>query len=271
MYNLECIKTRKSIRTYTGEKLNEDQKKSILDYISDDKNLIGLMGNKIRIEFKEIEGGMSGKIGTYGMIKNAPSYLIGICRNDKGSLLDCGYVFEKLILFLENMNLGTCWLGGTFERKQLSTDISLGKDEFIPVITPVGKGSSKFSIKESIVRRSIKADKRLDFDKLFFNNDFSTGIENERAKEILRMVRIAPSASNKQPWRVVVDDENTAHFYIERTPGYKSAKIGYDIQWLDLGIAISHYLIAKGGGNIVIDKPDIEMLSENSEYVASIK
>lgn len=271
MYNLESIKTRKSIRSYTGEKVNEDQKKSILNYISDDKNLTGLLGNKIRIEFKEIEDDRSGKIGTYGMIKNAPSYLIGICRNDKDSLLDCGYVFEKLILFLENMNLGTCWLGGTFERKPLSTTVTFGKDEFIPVITPVGKGTDKISIKESIIRKSIKADKRLDFDKLFFNNDFCNAIENESIKEILRMVRIAPSASNKQPWRVVIDDENTAHFYIERTPGYNSGKIGYDIQWLDIGIAIAHYLIAKGRGDIVIKKPDIEMLSENSEYVASIK
>jgi hypothetical protein len=265
------IISRKSIRTYTGEKITEDQEKKILDYISNEKNLIGLKGNKMRIEFKEISESVSGRIGTYGMVKNAPSFLICICRNDLDSLLDCGYVFEKLILFLRNIDLGTCWLGGSFNRDKLTGNMEIGDDEFIPIITPVGKGTEKFSIKERLVRKSIKANNRLDFDKLFYKSDFSNRIEDEMTREILEMVRLAPSASNKQPWRIVMDDENTAHFYIERTPGYGKGKLGYDIQWLDIGIAISHYVLVKGGGVMTVDPPKIDMISENHEYVASIK
>jgi len=59
------------------------------------------------------------------------------------------------------------------------------------------------------------------------------------------MVRIAPSASNKQPWRIV-KIEGAWHFFLERTKGYgdgiifKLLKLA-DIQRLDMGIAMCHF------------------------------
>ena len=49
------------------------------------------------------------------------------------------------------------------------------------------------------------------------------------------MVRLGPSASNKQPWRILVEDHGV-HFYEKKTPRY-SDTFPYDIQRLDLGIA----------------------------------
>lgn len=53
------------------------------------------------------------------------------------------------------------------------------------------------------------------------------------------MVRIAPSASNKQPWRIVMDGNNF-HFFLCRNKGYGKA-LGFDIQRLDIGIAMCHF------------------------------
>ena len=52
-------------------------------------------------------------------------------------------------------------------------------------------------------------------------------------------MRLAPSAVNKQPWRVVVCD-NKAHFYEKRSKGYISAD-NWDIQKIDMGIALCHF------------------------------
>jgi len=266
------IVKRKSIRTYTCENLKEDHKNKIVEYISNHKNLIGINNNKITIKLRESDGTIGGKIGTYGMINNAPAYLVLICKNDKDNMLDCGYVFEKMVLFLQELGLGTCWLAGTFNRKQLMIEEDFDSDYFIPIISPVGYAVDKMPMKEKIVRIIPKSDKRKEFDSLFFYKDFHTKISNEKLRRTLEMVRLAPSASNKQPWRVVMDEDDCAHFYIKRNPSYLGTNsLGFDVQWLDIGIALSHYEIASNKSEFYYTQPNINIPFEHMEYVISVK
>ena len=55
-------------------------------------------------------------------------------------------------------------------------------------------------------------------------------------------MRWAPSSVNKQPWRVVMDG-NQAHFYEKKSKGYVDAT-GWDLQKVDLGIALYHFAYA---------------------------
>ena len=241
--NMQAIKDRKSIRTYTGEKLKEEDVKKINEYISDKKNLIGINGNTINIELKEVKGKQSsGKIGTYGFIKNAPAFLIAICKNTQEAMLDVGYVFEKLFLFLTENGLGTCWLGGTFNRNQLNIKGNYGENAYIPVISPVGYKAEKQSMTEKMIRKNSNGDFRNGIDTMFFANDFSTAITDEKTREIFELVRLAPSASNKQPWRVIMNDNGRADFYLERTPGYAGARLSMISNGL---ILVSHFLTMK--------------------------
>ena len=84
------------------------------------------------------------------------------------------------------------------------------------------------------------------------------------------MVRLAPSAVNRQPWRVVIA-EDTAHFYLKRSKGL-SHDGRLDMQMVDLGIALCHFaLTAKEIGT------DARFLQEDPkigsdpalEYIAS--
>lgn len=101
--------------------------------------------------------------------------------------------------------------------------------------------------------------------------DFNNKIIATEVREVLEMVRMAPSASNKQPWRVLIDNDNNAHFFIEITPNYAGNKLGYDIQLLDIRIAISHYEISSGKVDYDTEKPNLDMLTKFIEYVVSIK
>lgn len=84
------------------------------------------------------------------------------------------------------------------------------------------------------------------------------------------MARLAPSAVNKQPWRIVVAD-NKAHFYLKRSKGFgHEGKL--DMQMIDMGIALCHFaLTAKENGLNVQFVQDDPKLPSNTEveYVAS--
>jgi hypothetical protein len=265
------MKTRKSIRTFTGEKISAIDKEKIINYINNDENLVGINGNKIKIQLMETGENISGKIGTYGIIKNAPAFLIVTCKNSRDIMLDCGYVFERLLLYLEQNGLGTCWLGGTFNRKKLSKNIKLSPDEIIPIISPVGYANKKRSLSDKMIRSLAKGDSRINFDELFFDESFNHNIKDPNTREALEMVRLAPSASNKQPWRVLIDANGDAHFFIRRTPNYSGEKLGYDIQWLDIGISIAHYEIAFGGREFIVNTSKIDHVPDFLEYVITAK
>jgi hypothetical protein len=73
------------------------------------------------------------------------------------------------------------------------------------------------------------------------------------------MVRLAPSARNRQPWRIV-KQENRFHFFLRRSlpPGGAG---GLDLARVDLGIAMCHFdLTARHlglAGGFVAEKPDL--------------
>lgn len=267
---MDSINTRKSIRTYLKKSLSEKDNRLIHDYINKEENRIGLFKNHIDIQLIQVS--MSGKISTYGTIQNAPAFLIVLCKNTKEALIDCGYVFEKIVLFLEENNLGTCWLGGSFNRNSLrKLGVIPTGDEFIPVISPVGYKSDKNNIADKIIRKQAGSDSRLDFDKMFFSGEYGTKIEDPAMRAKLELVRLAPSSSNKQPWRIVIKGHNKADLYIERFPNYAGNRFGYDMQMLDMGIAAAHFAIAFGKEkNAFVGKPAV-VRDISAEYVFSMQ
>ena len=92
------------------------------------------------------------------------------------------------------------------------------------------------------------------------------------------MVRWGPSASNKQPWRIV-KQENVWHFYLQRTPGYGSdgwlgKLLGVaDVQRLDMGISMCHFELSamelglKGKWSVA--EPALEKPDKHTEYTVS--
>lgn len=90
--------------------------------------------------------------------------------------------------------------------------------------------------------------------------------------QVLEMVRWAPSAVNKQPWRIVLKD-GAYHFYEKKDRGYVNEAVG-DMQKIDVGIALCHFIMGleeKGIGlevNTVDPKIDIP---DDTEYIASVK
>ncbi len=84
--------------------------------------------------------------------------------------------------------------------------MDVAADEVMPAVTPIGYAAEKKSRRETLMRKKMKSDERVPFDELFFAGDFDHPLAEANAGALaapLQMVRWAPSATNKQPWRVV--------------------------------------------------------------------
>jgi hypothetical protein len=215
------------------------------------------------------------KLGTYGFIKGNKGFVAAVCLRDDESIIDLGYSFEKIIIDMTGLGLGTCWLGGTFNRESFMKFIDVKENELIAAVTPFGHGTDKKRMKEKAIRKMAGADNRKEWSEMFFKGDFGTELKPADAGNLAKafeMVRIGPSASNKQPWRIVLDS-GAAHFYLDFNPDYGGNKMGYPMQKLDIGIAMSHFELAcvelGRAGKWTFQKPAIEVSNKQYQYISS--
>lgn len=272
---MEIIKQRVSVRTYSAEPLSIEIKESLREFFSN-YNYKGPFGGTVRFDLIESDLARkqsNAKLGTYGVIKGASTYIVAVVERADKDLEDFGYSFEKLILYAASLGLGTCWLGGTFKKSEFGKAIDQKERELLPCISPIGYPSSRKSFLESTMRFAAGSKNRKHWDEIFFSCDFSHHLSKEEAGKYvtpLEMLQLAPSASNKQPWRIV-KDTNMSHFYLQHTKGY-AKMLANDLQRVDMGIAMCHFeLTAKElglNGKWQISDPSIST-HQDTEYVVS--
>jgi hypothetical protein len=219
-------------------------------------NVQGPFGNRVRFELIDLAGKERDEIktlGTYGIITGASMFIVGAVAKGDRAMEDYGYCMEKNILLATDLGLGTCWLGGTLNRSASASKINKREDEVIPAITPVGYPNDKKSIKDRAMRFLAKSNRRKAWEELFFCGDTRSPLARSTAGVYglpLECVRIGPSASNRQPWRVVKEKDNDVfHFYIRRTPGYAGLYPEVSLQDVDMGIAMCHFEVGLQGMN----------------------
>ncbi len=278
---IEVIKERTSWRTFLNKAMGNNLRndlEQILELNEIDSPFKSRGGNPRfqLISIPDFNPEENVKIGTYGFIKGAQEFIAGATDIAEYNLENYGFILEAIILAATDLNLGTCWLGGTFNRSQFSEFIQLKSDERIPAVSPVGYPTTR-RLKEKFIRSIAKAKVRKPWEQIFFNGDFNSQIEQDEIgnyKTILEMVRIGPSAGNKQPWRILKEKEqNIFHFYVKYSEDKKSSPYNQFVR-LDIGIAICHFdLSVKELGMIgkwEFEEPNIEHPKE-LKYIISWK
>lgn len=267
------IKERSSVRTFNGSEIEEDIMFKLTNFI---RTINGPFNLKARFKVLNSKEHINGaKLGTYGVIKGTSKFLaVAIERGDM-DLEELGYEMEVAVLYSTYLGIGTCWLGGTFKKEQFAKAMEVKENEIFCIISPLGYSKDKKSLVDNAIRFLAKSKKRKEWNEIFFIRDFETPLTKYctlgNYKTVLENVRLAPSASNKQPWRIV-KSANTYHFFEAKTKGY-SDKLGFDIQRVDIGIAMCHFdLTCKEMGiKGEFKKVDhgIKTLPENTDYIIS--
>ncbi len=187
------------------------------------------------------------RLGTYGVIRGARVYILGIVKDGSRSFEDFGYCMEKIILKATALGLSTCWLAGTFKRSAFASQVNLEKDELLPAITPVGYPVGKLSAIDRMFRIGAGSTKRKPWSDLFFASDGVTPLSEAGAgeySEVLDAVRMGPSASNRQPWRIINSENGVFHLFLKENKLYNSFLGKIRVQNIDMGIAMCHFELA---------------------------
>ncbi len=260
---IEIIKGRKSVRSFKEKPLSTAHKENLMAFAKSIENPFGLPVEFMLLNSKESELKCP-------VVCGDALFIGGKIHKSDNANVAFGYSFQQLLLYAESLNIGSVWLGGTMNRQAFETAMELKSREIMPCAAALGYPADKMSLRESVMKKAIKSNERLPFEKLFYYGGCDTPLTKDLSGIFttpLEMVRLAPSAVNRQPWRAVVT-ENAVHFYLKRS----TEASGIDIQMVDMGIALCHFdLTAKELAlktTFKIDDPMLET-KPNLEYVAS--
>jgi len=227
MNDLEAIEQRKSRRTYLGAPIISENAKIL-------RGLIDELNAKYELSMALIENGKKAfdSIGkSYGMFKGVRS-LIALqgLKNDENLKEKLGYCGEMIALKATKLGLGTCWVGGTFDRK--SDVFKVSENEALICVITIGNVPAENTIKEKLVYKMTHRKTKPAED--FFASDtrvpdwFIQGIE---------AVQKAPSAMNSQKVKFEYKNGTASAFVPDN----------YGADLIDLGIAKLHFELAAGG------------------------
>lgn len=262
---IKSIQSRRSVRTYSGQ-----PDAPVLERLKAfSKTVENPYGSTVQFRFLDAkEHGLTSPVVT-----GTDLYVGGKIGHDLNACVAFGYSFETFLLYAQELGVGSVWLGGTMNRGAFEKAMELAEGEFMPCASPLGYPAEKMSIREGMMRKAIKADERLTFEDLFFDGSVQTPLLKEKAGRLLQpleMVRLAPSAVNKQPWRVIKDG-GCVHFYLKRSKGF-GRDSALDMQKIDMGIALCHFDLTAKACELKLrfleEDPGI-VTPQDWEYIAS--
>lgn len=169
---------------------------------------------------------------SYGMFSNVSNYIVLAGKqNDRNFEEKSGYYGEKLVLELTQAGLGTCWVGGSFDKKECVAD--LGEDETFVCVIVFGNIDKDVSVKERLISGAMHIKKKSAKEMCE-----TKGAAPKWFWDVMEAVVRAPSAVNRQPVTFVYEN------------GKVSARVKDITQHepIDLGIAKLHFELGAGGG-----------------------
>lgn len=216
----QMIFKRRSIRKYKKEEVPEQLLSDILAFAG----CVASLNESIKVSL-EIKDNREGQYKAKGLWKvEAPYYLVLHSELKDGYAMNAGYILEPVLLYMTGKGLGTCYQGAT--HLQIPSPDGLSQ---VAVVT--------FGYPKSLLYRDPATAKRLPLKELcVFKEEV-----NDTVKNLLKAVRLAPSAMNQQPWRFIVYHDR---IYIFSCKEFFPAASATAMRDLGIGIMLSHLSVA---------------------------
>ena len=223
---LDAVYTRRSRRSYLRTSIPAAHRQELL-------RLMELLNLEYDLHIQLIENAapvFAGLRASYGMFQNVEHFIALIGKKEDPLLKrKLGYCGERLVLEATRMELGTCWVGGTFDRGKCPCQ--LAENEQLCLVVAIGQVSPMESRRETFIHNTT-ARKSKPLEALYKADTeppawFLDGV---------RAVQKAPSAMNRQPVQFRLKDGKI-------TVGVQAMAPFAEV---DLGIALLHFELGSG-------------------------
>ena len=219
-----AIENRVSRRKFEKESITGRDKETIISLIKQLNEQSGLT-----MEFVEDGSSAFQKLRkSYGLFTNVRSLvLMKGKKEDKNLKEKIGYYGEDLVLSITDLGLGTCWVGGTFDKEEFT----INSNEELACVIVVGKVTVP-SLTEKMVRSATHRKIKSMEERIISNEPLPQWVQNG-----MKSVLLAPSAKNTQK----------VTFKYEGNILSASIVDDYAMDLIDLGIAKRHFELEAGG------------------------
>ena len=214
MTEIEAIKARHSVRSYSDRKIDAETQAKINGFI-DKLNEEG----SLHLQFIADAGKTYSKLFNKVMgLGSAPSVIACIGNDDDTLEERVGYYGEKLVLFLQQLGLNTCWTG-MFNRDKIPVELNVG--EVLVLCIAVGYGTTQGKVRKSktVGQVSSAAGNRPSW--------FDFGVE---------MALLAPTAINQQQFEIRLD-ENESVSFVDKGGVFSKVDLGIVKYHFEVGVA----------------------------------
>lgn len=236
---IDILEKRHSVRSFLKQELPTD----IINKIRSEVTYINSHEAGLNFQLAFNDGApFEGFKRSYGMFRNVSNYLIAVIDPTFSHAEErAGFWAENFVIELVKMGLGTCFVGGTFSRGDVSAIVEVY--EKIPFVVAFGYPDVEHTSFLGKVTSSFAHRKHREPESFLKNQDESKKLAAESGIDLwvaLRAVKCAPSALNKQPVSLTVKDtEDGVNLYAEVDDYKKNA--------VDLGIAKCNVALAVPG------------------------
>jgi nitroreductase len=177
-------------------------------------------------------------VGSYGLVQNPPHLLVGVMPEESDAAqLDLGYVLEQAVLEATHLGLGTCWVTGSYDAQRAGEAVGLEAGEVAAAVCALGyPAQARWGrFHDRTVRLLAGGHRRKPLTDIVFSGHWGKPWTPEGADPtlvaVLEHARVAPSATNRQPWRFVVRPDYVALALAKPAP-------------IDGGIVMAHFALA---------------------------
>lgn len=223
----EAIERRCSRRTYIDRPIDDEKVRTLEALIKEGNNEGHLHLQLVLNDGKAFQGIRK----SYGLFKGVQNYIALVGKEDKSLREKVGYYGERIVLEATRLGLGTCWIGGSFDKK--SCNCSMEEGEVLIAVIAIGNIPVEHTLKEKIILKAVHGKSKEVTEMYEADEEVPNWF-----KDGMKAVQKAPSAMNKQP----------AKFYYKNLIVTAKVHGGKDYQEIDLGIAKQHFEIGAQGG-----------------------
>jgi nitroreductase len=197
----DAVSKRRSIRQYAPKPVEADQLEAVGRVCAEFHPFQAVRAVLVADPAEDIFRGIP---GGYGKVSGAPALVAFVGSMESPDVQEAlGYTGEGVILEATALGLATCWVGGFFSPKRAAAIAKVAPKERVLAVTPIGYPKEGSSLQERAMSRFGRNWQRRPL------SDLVSGLEEKDwpawMKAALETARLAPSATNRQPWRFQVD------------------------------------------------------------------